>query len=547
MASVEVSKTELSRLIKREIKLDYLANRLEMLGIAVEKVENDKLTLDVSPNRPDFLSQYGIARALKSFLGIKKGLANYRVEKSGYKVIVDSNLKNIRPYTACCVIKNLEFTGEKIRDMIQFQEKLHITLCRNRRKAAIGIYPLDKIRFPVRFKAMPKESIRFRPLDYGSELSADEIFKEVDAGKKYGDLIKDLKAYPVFIDANNNILSMPPIINSDAMGKITNKTKDVFVEVSGFDLEFLSQVLNIIATAMTEMNGKTYSVNVSYSGKNYPMPDLAPSKMKINIGYTNKMLGLSLKENELKDCLERMGYNYSNGNVLVPCYRHDILHEFDLVEDIAIAYGYENFSPLLESFYSIAEEDKTEIIKEKIKDLLIGLGFIEVIMPHLSNKSNLNEKMNTNKNFVALKNSVNQDYNALRNWLLPGLMEVLSSNKHNEFPQSIFEIDTVFLQKNYGEKISFSGLISHSKANFTEAKQVIDYVLTTLNIKYEIKESDDEMCFIPGRTAKIMAKGKEIGFLGEINPEVLEKWNLEQPTAGFEINFDELIEALKSC
>ncbi|MEK6973675.1 MAG: phenylalanine--tRNA ligase subunit beta [Nanoarchaeota archaeon] len=545
MASVEVSKTELSRLIKRDIRLDYLVNRIGMLGMPVENVKEDNLALEVFPNRPDYLSQYGIARALRGFLGIKKGLVNYETRKSGYKVIVDSNLKNIRPFTSCCVIKNIKFSDEKIRDIIQFQEKLHITLCRNRRKAAIGIYPLDKIKFPIRFMAIAREAIKFKPLEHGTELSADEILKDIDAGKKYGHLINNLKFYPVFIDAKDNILSMPPVINSDSVGKITSKTTDVFIEVSGFDLNFLNQVLNIIATNMAEMGGKIYSVNAVYSGKGHLMPDLTPSKMKININYVNKLLGLRLKETQLKGFLEKMGYSYSRGIVSIPAYRQDILHEFDLVEDIAIAYGYENFSPLLDSFYSIAEEDKIEIFKEKMNDLLIGLEFIEVSMPHLSNKSSLNEKMNTGKGLIALKNSVNQEYNVLRNWLLPGLMEILSSNKHNEYPQKIFEIGTVFLQKNHEEKISFGGLISHSKANFTEAKQVIDCLLTTLNIKYEIKESDDEMCFIPGRAAKIMAKGKELGFLGEINPEVLEKWNLEQPTAGFEINFGELVEIIK--
>ncbi|MBI2670373.1 phenylalanine--tRNA ligase subunit beta [Candidatus Woesearchaeota archaeon] len=541
MATIEVSKAELTRLLKREIRLDFLVNRIEMLGMPVEKIEQDKITLDISPNRPDFLSQYGIARGLRNFLGIKKGLVNYEIKKSDYKVIVDPSLTNIRPFTACCIIKNLDFTDEKIRDVIQFQEKLHATLCRNRKKAAIGVYPLEKIKLPIHFKAMNKEDIRFVPLDFGAEMNASEILKETDAGKKYWELLKDYKQYPVFIDSNNKILSMPPIINSNTTGKITSKTKDVFIEVSGFDLSFLNQVLNILVTTMTEMGGKIYTTNVSYSGKIYIMPNLMPSKMKLNSGYANKLLGLNLKENEIKNLLEKMGFSYSKGIVLIPAYRIDILHQFDLMEDIAIAYGYENFNPATESFYSIAEENKIEILKDKLRDLLIGMGFLEVNMPHLTNKENQNEKTNHSQELISLKNSVNQEYNVLRGWLVPGLMEVTSNNKHNEYPQKIFEIGTVFKKE---EHVNFAALITHSKANLTEMKQVVDYILKTLNIKYEIKEKDQEICFIPGRVAKIVFRGKEIGYFGEINPSVLEKWNLELPVAACEINFSELFKII---
>ena len=535
MSSIEVSKREIIRLIKKEVKSEYLINRIDMIGVPVEKVEDDKLTLEVFPNRPDFLSQYGLARALRSFIGSKKGLVEYKVNKSDYKVIVDSNLKGIRPYTACCVVKNINFNDDKIRDIIQFQEKLHVTLCRNRKKAAIGIYPMEKIKFPIHFKARDPSEIKFKPLDYSGELNGLQILTELDIGKKYASLLQDLKQFPIFIDSKGNILSMPPIINSDTVGKITPKTKDVFIEISGFDIGFLKQVLNIFATTLAEMGGQIYSIEVVYSGKHDSMPDLTSKKMKIDINYINKLLGLTLKEQEIKILLEKMGFDYSKGIVSIPCYRYDVLHQFDLMEDIAIAYGYENFEPIMNSFYSISEESKNQKVKEKIIDLMIGLGFIEVSMPHLTNRVNMNEKMNSNVEFISLQSSLNQDYSILRSWLIPGLVEIISTNKHNEYPQNIFEIGTVFGKK---EEIKIAGLIAHSKANFTEIKQIVESFLRTFNIKYEIKESDKELCFVPGRTAKIIVNGKEIGYLGEIHPSVIQAWQIEQPLAAFEINFN---------
>jgi phenylalanyl-tRNA synthetase beta chain len=535
MSSIEVSKREIIRLIKKEVKSEYLINRIDMLGIPVEKVEDDKLTLEVFPNRPDFLSQYGLARALRSFIGSKKGLVEYKLNKSDYKVIVDFNLKGIRPYTACCVVKNINFNDDKIRDIIQFQEKLHVTLCRNRKKAAIGIYPLEKIKFPIHFKARDPNEIKFKPLDYSGDLNGLQILTELDIGKKYAHLLQDLKQFPIFIDSKGNILSMPPIINSDTVGKITQNTKDVFIEVSGFDIEFLKQVLNILVTTLAEMGGQIYSIEVTYSGKNEKMPDLTSKKMKIDINYINKLLGLTLKEQEIKILLEKMGFDYSKGIVSIPCYRYDVLHQFDLMEDIAIAYGYENFEPIMNSFYSISEESKKQKVKEKMIDLMIGLGFIEVSMPHLTNRVNMNEKMNSNVEFISLESSLNQDYSILRSWLIPGLTEIISTNKHNEYPQNIFEIGTVFGKK---EETKIAGLIAHSKANFTEIKQIVESLLRTFNIKYEIKETDKEMCFVPGRIAKIIVNGKEVGYLGEIHPSVIQAWQIEQPLAAFEIDLD---------
>src|SRR3989344_8552537 len=172
MATIEISKKELETLLGKKLSLDIIKERIEMLGLPIENIEDDKIFVEVFPNRPDLLSQYGIVRALRSFIGVKKGLSTYHIKKSGLKVVVDNNLKAIRPFTACCIVKNLNFDDEKIRDIIQFQEKLHVTICRNRKKGAIGIYPLEKIKFPIHFKAMPKEEIKFTPLGFGAEMNA---------------------------------------------------------------------------------------------------------------------------------------------------------------------------------------------------------------------------------------------------------------------------------------------------------------------------------------------------------------------------------------
>src|SRR3989338_2228281 len=182
---------------------------------------------------------------------------------------------------------------------------------------------------------------------------------------------------PVFRDANNEVLSVPPIINSHKTGKISEKTKEVFIECSGFDFNVLKKCLNIIVTALYEMGGKVYSMDLIDGNKKYTTPDLKPEEMKVDIGFINKWLGLDLRENEVKKLFERMGYEYNNRKLLVPAYRADIIHQTDLAEDIAIAYGYENFKETIPQVATIAEEDKLEIFKGKISELLAGLGFLE--------------------------------------------------------------------------------------------------------------------------------------------------------------------------
>jgi len=539
MPTVNLNRREFEKLAGKNLPLEKLKDRISMLGTDLERIEGNEIVVEVFPNRPDMLSEQGFARAFSSFIGVKKGLREYKTKKSNYKLIVDNSVKDIRPYTACAVIKNLKFDDEKIKQVIQIQEKLHVSYGRNRKKCAIGIYPLEKIKFPIYYKALEPEKIKFTPLESNREMNGYEIIEKHPMGKEYGYLLKDKKKFPIFVDANNKILSMPPIINSHETGKITNETKEVFIEVSGFDYETLNKCLNIIACAFADIKGEIYEIELNYNGKKITSPNLKPESMSIDINYTNKILGLSLNEKEIKNYLERMGYDYKNKTVLVPAYRTDVMHQIDLVEDIAIAYGYENFKEEIPNVSTIAEEDKFEIFKRKIKDILVGFNYLECNSYNLISEDVL-KKMNFNKDKTKVSNPANVDYNTLRNWMIPSLIKILSENKHYEYPQSIFEIGTIF-EKEESESL---GLLScHSNANFTEVKQILDYLFNALNLSYNLNDVKYGS-FIEGRTGEIVCNEKKLGYIGEINPRVITNFNLEMPVSGFEINLNELFELL---
>ena len=432
---------------------EKMQSQIAMFGTPIEAITENEIQLEIFPNRPDMLSYHGLKRSFLAFLGKKTGLVNYNVNKpeKNYLVTVDSSVKGVRPFTACAIVRGLQLDDEKIKEMVDMQEKLHITIGRKRKKVAIGIYPLEKIKLPIKFRAIEPDQIKFTPLEMDKELSGLEILQRHPAGKEYAHLLAGKAKFPIFIDADNQILSMPPIINSQLTGRVDSRTKDVFIECSGFDIEVLKQCLNIIVTSLAEVGGKIYQMDVKYGYiKKEITPDLTPRKMKLSIANVNKLLGLDLKEKQVKEFLEKMGYNYKAGVAEIPAWRTDILHEVDLIEDVAIAHGYDNFVPEIPEISTLGSADPKEIIKKKFAEILSGLGMLEVSNYHLTTKADQTEKMGLPEKVADSIKVIESktEYNILRQNLSHFLLKNLSENINSEYPQKIFEIGRIFSLEN---------------------------------------------------------------------------------------------------
>jgi len=550
MAIVKINKKQFEKEIG---KLDEkMQDRIAMFGTPVEEITDQELQIEVFPNRPDLLSYHGFKRSFLAFLGKKTKLKKYKINKpeKNYKINIDSSVKNIRPYTACAIVKKLKLNDNKIKELIEIQEKLHITIGRKRKKVAIGIYPLEKIKLPITFKALEPDKIKFIPLESDREMSGLQILQRHSTGKEYAHLLAGKEKFPIFIDDDKNILSMPPIINSQLTGKITEKTMDVFIECSGFDFEILSKCLNILVTSLADMGGEIYQMEIGYKKKKIT-PNLTTEKKKISLENTNKLLGLNLNEKELKQLIEKMGCNYDKGTVEIPSWRTDILHEVDLIEDVAIAYGYENFVPEIPEISTIGEEDPNETIKRKLSEILTGLGTLEVSNYHLTIKKNQFEKMGVSKkqekDFIEVEES-KTEYSILRENLTHYLLKNFSENIDSEYPQKIFEIGKVFkLNENISETENLA--VAFTPGNFTEIKQAIEYLFKMIEIQIKIVESKETQntpsYFIDGRVAEIKINEKNIGLIGEIHPKILKNWKIRMPVALFEINLDGVFEILK--
>ena len=541
-------------------KLDEsMQNKIAMFGTTLESFNDEEMEIEIFPNRPDLLSYQGYKRSFLAFLGKKTGLKEYKINKpeKNYEVIIDKSVLDIRPYTACAIVKDLKLNDEKIKEIIDIQEKLHNTIGRKRKKLAIGIYPLEKIKLPITFMALEPDKIKFIPLESDREMSGLQILQRHPAGREYAHLLAGKVKFPIFIDANKNILSMPPIINSQLTGKITEETKDVFIECSGYDFNILKKCLNIIITSLAEMEGKVYQMELKYKKKEIT-PDLTPEKMKISIENTNKLLGLNLNEKSIKELIEKMGcsYNSKNKEVEIPAWRTDILHEVDLIEDIAIAYGYENFIPEIPSISTIGEENKKETIKRKISEILTGVEFLETSNYHLTTKNDQIKKMGLNERqekIIEIENS-KTDYNILRRDLSHYALKILSENVDVEYPQRIFEIGKVFTEEKTNqikenEKLS----VAITPGNFTELRQIVEYLAKMLNLNIKITDTESSpQHFIEGRSAEIMFESKSenkdkktsIGYLGEVHPKILKNWHLKMPASLLEISLEEIFEEL---
>ena len=532
---------ELERLVG--VDRETILNNLPMIGCDVERVYEDHVDVEFFPNRPDLYSVEGVARALRGFLDLERGYKDYSVRKGDWKLFVDESVLSVRPYIRGCVVRGLKMTDEVIRSLMEVQEDLHWTIGRNRRKMAIGVHDLSKIDFPLTYKAVD-ESFRFVPLDFDEEMTVERILIEHPKGRMFSFILKG-KQYPMIVDSNGDAISFPPIINAEKT-RVTEETKDLFIDVTGFD-EYVDRALNILATMLADRGGVIESVEIVYPDKSFVSPDLSPRKMEIRKDEIRGLLGFCLSDDEIVRALERMrfGAEVDGGivRVKIPPYRADIMHEWDVIEDIAIGYRYDRIEPEYPKTVGIGITHPWNDLREIIREIMVGLGFLEVITFTLTNEKVQYEYTRRNlRNFVPLMHPLTEDHTILRTDILPKLLEVLSVNKHHPMPQRIFEVgDVVVGMRN---RLRLACCSTHSRANFAEIRSVVQAVMRELDVEWDVDHCSDGM-FIEGRCACVIVDGKEVGVFGEVHPEVLENFEIQNPVVGFELDLIEIFDCGK--
>jgi phenylalanyl-tRNA synthetase beta chain len=322
--------------------------------------------------------------------------------------------------------------------------------------------------------------------------------------------------------------------------------------VTGTDFNAVVKSLNVLVTALADMGGQIESVIVKYPERKIVSPNLTPQRMKLKVKYANKLLGLKLSEEEAINCLRKCrldAVKAENGvlEVVVPPYRTDILHEIDLVEEVAIGYGYYRLKPSIPPTKTSGEQHPASKLANAARQIMVGLGFTEVMNFILTNETVHYLKMRLKPGkAVRLANPVSAEYSITREWLLPSLMKNLGDNKHESYPQRIFEVSDVITvdlrrETRSRRRLHIAAVCAHAQANYTEIRSIVDALLANLGLKNWKVEEAKHPSFLDGRTAEIRVKDRKIGVLGEIHPEVLENFELENPVAAFEINLENIV------
>ncbi|KAH6010363.1 phenylalanine--tRNA (Phe) ligase beta subunit [Parastagonospora nodorum] len=590
MPTIGVDKAALFKELGREYTTEEFDELCFEFGIELDEdtsqstkpedlAQPPQLKIEIPANRYDMLCFEGIAMNLKVFLEQQK-LPKWSLTapKDGELQVLDikKETEQIRPLCSGVILRNIEFTQERYDSFIALQDKLHANLARNRTLVSIGTHDLDTIKGPFSYEALAPEQIEFIPLNQTKKMNGKELMEFYDKDKHLGrflHIIRDSPVYPVIYDSNRTVLSLPPIINGDH-SKITLNTKNVLIEITALDktkVEIVNHMLVAMFAGYAE-SIEALKINSPHNNESREAPDLSPREMQAEVDYLNQVTGLSLQPEEISKLLSKMGHDVkpstSDPNILdvsVPVTRADILHQADIMEDYAIAYG---FNKLPRVYPNKTAAVSAPLPINKLADIVrlesAAAGWTEVmpliLCSHEENFEWLN-RVDDGKTAVKLANPKTAEYQLVRTSLLPGLLKTINSNKHHAVPMKIFEVSDVgFIdleqeRKSRNER-HFAAAIMGKTSGFEQVHGLLDRVMLMLRSAFITREDGmkndklegywieevDDPTFLPGHAAAIKlnlgGKNHTIGVFGILHPSVLGKFDLPYPVSTVEINLE---------
>lgn len=510
-------------------------------------------------NRPDLWCTEGIARQFR----LKRSLEAIRYpffaggEVLKRKVIVAPGIERVRPFVAACTAVGYRVTAAGLTQLIQTQEKLTDIFGHKRRTVSIGLYRLNPIVFPVSYTLVGPEEARFVPLGFSEKMTLREILNVHPKGHDYGGILAGHDRLPLLRDAEGQILSFPPIINSQQIGEVVEGDDALFVEVTGTDHRMVVLTLNILAVNLADRGATIEPVVIEYPtdtefGRSVQTPRDLGSARPIAIGAIGRALGEPLDAAQIRQALQSYGYELGEPAdplfVKLPPYRNDLMHLVDVVEDVAISRGYGSFTPVMPSQFTVGSLSPIEEWADRVRDLMVGQGFQEIMSNILSSRTDLIDRMRLSgtvwDRLVEVDNVMVQTYASLRPSLFPSLLRVEESSSRAFYPHRIFEVGEAALPAPDAEVGSrtvtlLAGLIAHAKANFSEIHSCLDLLMFYLGCGYTLVPALHPS-FLEGRVGRIEVDGAVVGYIGEIHPEVLEQWQVMMPCAAFELDLDAL-------
>lgn len=564
MPKIEIYEEPFYRALGRKYGNEELIELLTAAKAELDEHVEDEGLLKIElndTNRPDLWSMAGLARQLNIYLGApitgydffstKEELKDY-----GSRVVeVDAALKSIRPYFAAFVARGKAIDEPQLKDLIQTQEKLCWNYGRRRSSISMGVYRADMITFPIKYRAADPDATSFVPLDMEKELSLRQILTEHPKGVEYGSIVADYSLFPFLEDSKGEVLSFPPIINSAHLGAVKVGDSEHLIEMTGTDMESLLHATSIVACDMADEGYDILPVKVIYPfatpyGKEIVTPYYFQSEVTLDIDDAAKLLGEKLTAEDGARFVLKMGSRINvEGSALTvtpPPYRNDFLHPVDIVEEIMIGRGMDSFKPVWPEDFTVGRLSETEIYNRRIREIMVGLGYQEMIYNYLGSRRDFIERMNLNgEDIIEIANPMTENYEIVRNSQLPNLLSSESVSANGVYPHCIFEIGKIAYKdssENYGSvtQNTLSFLIADGEAGFNDANSHLSALFFYLTREYSLHEVEDPR-FITGRVGQIICNGVKLGIIGEFHPAVLDNWGIQMPCVGAEIDIDLLM------
>ncbi|HIV99091.1 MAG TPA: phenylalanine--tRNA ligase subunit beta [Candidatus Ornithospirochaeta avicola] len=564
MPKIEVNENMFFSLLGKRMSDDELVDIFPVAKAELDGHDGDTIKIELNDtNRPDLWSASGVARALSTYESgnIRKysffSTAENSLDSEGREVIDDESALGIRDYSiGFAATAETPISEEILLSLIQSQEKICFNFGRKRKTIALGIYRSDLIKYPVHYKAVDPDETKFVPLGMDRMMSLREICSEHPKGKEYGHIVSSFDRFPYLHDDNGDTLSFPPVINSARIGAVEVGDRNLFVELSGPILDDLILASSILACDMSDMGFEILPVKVRFAketkyGKEITVPYYFQSTQKCSVKAVEKKLGMPLSDEQCRKALERMGVecDICADEITIRCpeYRNDFLHEVDVIEDIMIGHGLMNFTPVMPKDFTVGRLSKAEEISRKVKDLLVGLGYQEMIYNYLGSRKEYIDRMHvSDEKAVFIMNPMSENYEVVRPSILPSLLESESMSAHAVYPHNIFEVGKICIrdsEDNSGtvtkNTLGFSS--SNNLVGYNDASSVVSTLMFFLGKEYRLESLTDDPRFIAGRGAKIIVGGKEVGCFGEIHPQVLTSWGVEMPVVACEIYLDDIL------
>ena len=525
-------------------------------------------------SRPDLWSTPGLARHLRCYRG--DALPDYPFAAPGAAPVdtgerlveVDPALEKIRPCIAAFVAIGPPVGEALLLELIQSQEKLSDSFGQRRRAIAMGLYRGAAIEWPVRYRAAPPDT-RFVPLGFEHRLSLTEILDQHPKGKEYGHIVRGQAAFPYLEDAAGATLSFPPVINSAGLGSVEVGDDHFFVELTGPHLETLLLTASIAACDLADAGYAIHPVLIRYPydtahGRDVVTPRYFQAETSVELASAERLLGESIAPEEGRLLVQRMGSRARvEGASLVvtpPPYRNDFLHAVDVVEEIAIGRGLDSFEPELPDEFTPGHLGAATRFSRSARDVLVGLGYQEMIFNYLGARRDYTERMNApGRVLVEVANPMTENYAVVRDSIIPNLLAAEMSSQNAAYPHRMFEVGKVALPDAADPTGSRTVdactlLLADRGAGFNDASAHLAALLFYLGAEHRLVELDDPR-FIPGRAARVEAAppadGERtwtaIGVVGELHPAVLEQWSIGMPCATAELDLDALRSTLQNA